>query len=105
MDTDQMFSEAMRRFTESDVPIEHRSCDISDDQAVALFMSKGCAYLKWKGKPCSKQFSLEYVQQVRLSFKNLQKSDLDLIIIGELIACSLLPHQIEEILLRRNFFH
>jgi hypothetical protein len=46
-------------------------------------MEKGCSCRKWGGKPCSFQFTLEYV---RLSCKELSKHELDMYIMGELVA-------------------
>ena len=85
VDSEHLFSEAMSRLPRQFVPIDARPCDISDDQAVALFLSNGCTCSKWRGKPCSGQFSFDYVQQVRVSFMDLEKH---LMLMGELIACS-----------------
>ena len=44
--------------------------------------------LKWKGKPCSSQFSAEYLGNTRSSRFELQKNELDLLILGKCLALS-----------------
>ncbi len=39
-----------------------------------------------EGKACSTQFSVSYVKEIRLSFKCMTKEQLDLILMGQLIA-------------------
>ena len=84
--------EVMRHSSDSEMFVDHREKDISDAQSISLFMIHECSCRKFKGKPCSFQFSLEHVQEVRLSFQEMTKSELDLVILGELVAnCNNLP--------------
>ena len=71
----------------SDVSLELRLRDISEDQKVEQFMSTGCC-TKWKGKSCSLQFTKDYVKDVRLSCIELTTTELDLVIMGQLLACT-----------------
>lgn len=40
----------------------------------------------WRGRPCSRQFSREYVKETRQSFMDLSTSELDMFLMGQLIA-------------------
>ena len=71
-DNEQQVEEAMQRLP-LDVPIEDRPIDIQDSQSLTLFMANGCSCSKFGGKPCSTQFTLEHVQTVRLSCKDLER--------------------------------
>ena len=51
-------------------------------------MSKGCGCKKWNGKACSEQFSIDYVKQLRVNIRELTTSELDLVIMGQLMANS-----------------
>ena len=65
-DSDRQVEEAMQRLP-SDVPIEDRPIDIKDNQSLALFMAHGCSCSKFGGKPCSMQFSVDYLHTLTLS--------------------------------------
>ena len=86
-DTQELVNEALRRVP-SDVLIELRPCDIEEDKVVEDFMSKGCGCKKWNGKACSEQFSIDYVKQLRVNIRELTTSELDLVIMGQLMANS-----------------
>ena len=49
---------------------------------------KGCGCQKWKGKPCSHQFTASYIREIRLSLRDLTRSQLDLHIQAQLMAFS-----------------
>lgn len=90
LDTEQLVQEAMTRLPLElgEVPIELRPCDITEDLVVEEFMSRGCSCTKWNGKACSQKFTVDYVKKTRLSFRTLTTNELDLVIMGQLIATS-----------------
>ncbi len=89
VDTEEVVGEAMQRISNvSEVPIELRPCDISENQLVEEFMSNGCSCTKWSGKPCSRQFTVTYIKGKRLEFRELENRDLDMFIKGQLSATS-----------------
>ena len=69
-----------------EMSLELRPCDIDEDRVVEEFMRKGCSCTKWSGKPCSQQFTTEHVKTLRLSFKELTRNELDLVLMGQLMA-------------------
>ena len=86
-DTEFLVAEAMSRLPPgAEVSLELRPCDIDEDRVVEDFMRRGCSCRKWGGKPCSEQFSVDYIRETRLSFKDLTREQLDLILMGQLIA-------------------
>ena len=90
LDTEQLVQEAMERvpFGNGDVPIELRPIDLDEDRLVECFMDAGCGCTKWNGKPCSGRFEVSYIKETRLSFKALTSKELDMVLIGQLIASS-----------------
>ena len=69
-----------------EMSLELHPCDIDEDRVVEEFMRRGCSCTKWDGKPCSQQFTTEYVKSLRLSFKELTRNELDLVLMGQLMA-------------------
>ena len=49
-------------------------------------MSTGCGCHKLKGTPCSRQFSLSYVEEFRALCAELTPAELDMVIMGQLVA-------------------
>ena len=66
--------------------LEHQPADITDDQAISEFWTSGCGCSKWNGKNCVRQFSISFIQEVRMQCQELSHSELDLIILGQLQA-------------------
>ncbi len=87
-DTEFLVMQATQCVPESDIGLELRLSDISEDQKVDLFMTTGCTCTKWKNKSCSIHFSRQYVKEKRLSCMDLTSVELDLTIMGQLIACT-----------------
>ena len=90
VNTDEYVQEALDRARiHSDIAIELLPTDIKEDKVVSDFMSIGCGCKKGiGGKPCSTQFSQEYLVSTRQSCAELSRSELDLVILGELFACT-----------------
>ena len=91
-DEAELLQHAMLRFplTDLEVPFDLRPCDVSEDGKVKDFMDRGCddKCKKWKGGQCSKQFSMEHVKESRMYFADLTHDELDLVVMGQLIAAS-----------------
>ena len=51
-------------------------------------MGESCGCKKWNGKPCSGQFDPMYVRATRLNFRELTNEQLDMAIMGQIIANS-----------------
>ena len=89
VDTDSRVQEAMRRAQGiTEVTIDLLPTDIQENQVVTDFVSAGCGCTKANGRQCSEQFSLEYLKSVRESCAELSRSELDLVIMGQLLACT-----------------
>ena len=61
--------------------------DKMEEQLLSQFMSSGCGCSKADGKQCYQQFSAEYIKSVRASCAELTRCELDMVILGQLIAC------------------
>ncbi len=83
-DTEFLVMQATQRVPESDIGLELRLSDISEDQKVDLFMTTECSC----NNSCYTHFSRQYVKEMRLSCMGLTSVELDLIIMGQLIACT-----------------
>ena len=60
--------------------------DNREDDLVKQYMERGCGCLKFNGKSCSQQFSLAHVTEVRASCFELTKDELDMVILGQVMA-------------------
>ena len=88
-DTDSLVEEALRLIpAEADVEVEFRPMDYDEDWVVEDFMGESCGCKKWNGKPCSGQFDPMYVRATRLNFRELTNEQLDMAIMGQIIANS-----------------
>lgn len=86
-DTEFLVQEAMTRLpSRGEVLLDLRPSDVAENHFVEEFMSHGCSCKRWGGKACSLQFTEEYVTEIRMSLKELTTSELDLVIMGQLIA-------------------
>ena len=87
VDTDKRVEEAMQR-AQGMITTDLRPNDIQEDNLVSDFVSAGCGCSKWNRKQCSEQFSDDYFKSVRGSCAELSRSELDLVILGQLLACT-----------------
>ena len=84
-DTEHVVQEAMQRLpSTSNVAVELRSIDIEEEEEVELFISTGCSC----STNCSSQFSCEYIREMRSSCFSLTRNELDMAILGQLMASS-----------------
>ena len=61
---------------------------------VIEFLAQGCGCKSWNKKPCSFQFSSDYITEVRSTCASLAREELDMVILGQIMAlsnCSELP--------------
>ena len=65
-----------------DVPLEQCPVDVADEQVIDQFFRDGCGCRKWGGKPCIQQFGTTQIRQARLYLKDLEKSELDMVIMA-----------------------
>ena len=70
----------------SDINVELSSYDIQEKDSVVTFMEAGCHCKLWNGKDCFLQVSPSEVEEVRLSCLALSKSELDMVVMGQIIA-------------------
>ena len=83
-DTEALVAEALQRQPSGlEVPFELRPCDVEDEQRIEQFQ---CSCKRWGGKQCSLQFTKEYLRDVHLSFKEMPRSERELMVFGQLIA-------------------
>ena len=81
----------MRRVTLNiggEVQLELMPGEIREDRVVEKFMRSGCGCVKREGRMCSGQFDVDYIKNVRLSFRALSNSEMDMAIMGQLMAFS-----------------
>ena len=84
-DTEHVVQEAMQRLpSTSNVAVELCSIDIEEEEEVELFISTGCSC----STNCSSQFSCEYIREMRSSCLSLTCNELDMAILGQLMASS-----------------
>jgi hypothetical protein len=89
VDTERRVAEVMdqlRSNTDIDIVPDSLPTDTLEEQQVSTFMAAGCGCRKALGKPCSNQFSIEYVASFRESCVQLSHSELDMAILGQLSA-------------------
>ena len=71
---------------EVDVSCEPTRSDEQETDTARHFMANGCGCRRLNGRPCSQQFTTEYVSEVRSSFLELSRSDLDMVLLGQIMA-------------------
>ena len=65
--------------------------DISDareleERSIAWFAESGCSCKHFNGGPCCKLFSVSHYREVRDQCRDLTRSELDLVVMGQLLA-------------------
>ncbi len=61
---------------------------LTEDDNVKTRMGATCGCKLYGGKPCSKQFSLTHVLEIRMSAMDLSPSELDVAVLGQISACT-----------------
>ena len=70
-----------------EMPIEPQTIDVDEEAAVTRFMTTGCGCHKGAhSQACTTQFSHEHVLSVRAACAELARSELDMAIMGQLMA-------------------
>ncbi len=62
--------------------------ETQEKQVVTDFMRSGCGCKLWQGNCCSEQFSQSYVESARLNCFGLSNTELDMVILGQIMANS-----------------
>ena len=88
MNTDDRVIEGMAALhtMTDEVTIINRPTDHAEKELIANFLRCGCGCKKANGKHCSSQYSLEYLTSVRASCLELSSAELDMAIMGQLLA-------------------
>lgn len=88
MDTEERVREALAGVHTADdqVTVSSLPTDVDERNLVSSFMESGCGCIKVNGGSCSQQFSLQHVTSVRESCVELSHNELDLAIMGQLVA-------------------
>ena len=89
LSTEELVEEAMRRVDfGGEVEFELMPGEMKEDLFVGQFMERGCGCVRKGGRACCEQFDVEHVKDVRLSFRALSSSEMDMALMGQLMAFS-----------------
>ena len=72
----------------TNVEIEPSLSDMSEMKLVEEFARRGCGCQLISGEQCCKWFSIEYIQEVRSHCLSLTHDELDMVILGQIMATS-----------------
>ena len=70
-------------FEDDDIVI---NCEEREEQFIARFAREGCRCKHYDGKPCCTIFSVDHYQRVRDDCRQLSRSELYLVVMGQLLA-------------------
>lgn len=79
--TEQQVEEALQNLS-SDVSVELRPCDRTEELLVAQFAREGCGC----SRKCSAQFSINHIRDFRAQCYELSHDELDMVLLGQLMA-------------------
>ena len=68
------------------VPVELRELDLEEEKIIKEFKSLSCGCNKKGGLPCSDYFSEEELSKLRMSMAELEKDQLDMVILSQISA-------------------
>ena len=89
LSTEELVEEAMRRVDfGGEVEFELMPGEMKEDLFVGQFMERGCGCVRKGGRACCEQFDVEHVKDVGLSFRALSSSEMDMALMGQLMAFS-----------------
>lgn len=88
---DQQVDEALSRLPQLEqqvlaVHCEPTESDKLETDTVRHFMAKGCGCQRFSGRQCSLQFTTEHVLEVRSQCLELSRSELDMVLLGQVMA-------------------
>ena len=66
--------------------LELRSVDIVEKRKVVKFSEKTCGCQLFNGHPCSRAFPVQHIEDVRNQCLALERSALDFILLGQIMA-------------------
>ena len=70
----------------TNVELEPSLSDMSEMKLVEKFARRGCGRQLLSGEQCCKWFSIEYIQEVRSHCLYLNHDELDIVILGQIMA-------------------
>ena len=79
-------SELEEREIHQEVEIEERDVDIKERERLSKFWDSTCNCTTYKGGPCNRAFSIEYIRSIRDQCLSLDRQSLDLVLMGQLMA-------------------
>ena len=83
----EVVATATSTVTDVDI-IEDRQLDSDEQDAVCSFVTATCGCNKGsKSRPCSQKFTADYILSVRASCAELARHELDMAVMGQLLAC------------------
>ena len=68
-----------------------------EERSIARFAESGCSWKHFDGGPCCRLFSVSHYREVRDQFRDLTRSELDLVVMGQLLALSNTGHMMQAI--------
>ena len=84
MDTEERIQEALNTATQ--MPTEIAVADVDYDADIESFVDNDCGCTLHNGQACSTRFAYSHIKRVRYAAMELNRSELDLIVIGQLAA-------------------
>ena len=76
----------------SDIQVELRPCDKTEEQLVTQFATEGCRC----SRKCSAQLSALYIRDMRAQCYDLIHGELDIVLLGQLMASTNVSHNVVE---------
>ena len=73
-------------FDDDNTVIDVSDCAEMEEHSIARFAKGGYKCKHFNGKPCCTTFSVDHYQRVRDECRQLSKSELDLVVMGQLLA-------------------
>ena len=86
----------------SSTHLEQRPIDAEEERKISEFMESGCGCTMWKKGPCSRMFSREHYQTVRGDAAALSWNELNMTVMGEIMAPTMGSHKYTTIFQHRG---
>ena len=84
----EQVQEALSLVPQSGISIESLPTEMQEKDLVASFVNAKCGCKLWNGSKCSLQFSKSDIESARLSCFALSHSELDMVVLGQIMAKS-----------------
>ena len=83
---DEIIQTATADYIDTDLSPEMRDVDIKEEENLDKFVREGCGCKLANGEPCSSYFTTEYYRSVRSQMAELTRTELDLVVMGQIMA-------------------